>query len=369
MSQSFASFNVQPYIGAPFGQPIRLCDTAMAQHGGSKIVRIDVPWSIYGASPLNQDIGVMVNLQSQASVQTALDAIRSIYIDNTFSPVPVFVQFPDTLYTVVCPPYACVMSPVFSQLQQFGIYAMGFALGQAPTTSVFLSNVDRQGFYVPTEIGGATPTNPISLALVDTYDTNYTGNFTIPSVNFGPADADRNIVLAISNYWENSAVNISSITIGGIAATQEVNVTANIGGLLSRVTNSQIWIAKVPTGTTGSVVFVLTNSNNVSVSPLMSFYSVIGLTDPPYEQPKQAGSAPNPATLSVTTDTKTNGCIIACATGSGPNLVWNNLAQDAVRDVTTVPYHLASASYLTTANTSRIIGAGNANTFASLTLA
>lgn len=369
MSQSFSTFLVQPYVGAPFGQPIRLCDAQMAQrNNGSKIVRIDIPWTTYGASALNQDVGVSVNLQSQASVQTALDAVRSIYIDNTFSPVPVFAQFPDTLFTVVCPPYGTVMSPVFSQLQQFTIYATNFALGQAPTTSVFLSNVDRQGFYVPTETGGGIPANPISLSLVDNYSTNYTGNFTIPAINFGPADTDRNIVLAISNYWENSAVNISAITIGGIAASQQVSANAVPGGLLARSVNSQIWIAKVPTGTSGAVTFVLTNTNNVQIQTLMSFYSVIGLTDPPYEQSKQ-GSNNTPTTLSAATDTKKNGCIIACASGSGANLTWNNLAQDAVRTITTVPYHLATASYLTTSDSLRTIGVGNANTFASLTLA
>lgn len=368
MSQSFSSFNVSPYIGAPFGQPIMLCQGQMGNNNSPKTVRIDIPWSVYGASSLNQEVGVSVNLQTQASVALALDAVRSIFIDNTFSPVPIFVQFPDTLFTVVCPPYAVVMSPVFSMLQQFNVYAMGFALGQAPTTSVFLSNVDRQGFYVPTEIGGETPTNPISLALVDNYTTNYTGNFTIPSIDFGPVDIDRNIVLAISNYWENSAVNISAITIGGIVASQQVSANAVPGGLLTRSVNSQIWIAKVPTGTSGSVTFVLTNSNNVPIQTLMSFYSVIGLTDPPYEQSKQ-GSNNTPTTITAATDTKKNGCIIACASGSGANLAWNNLAQDAERTITTVPYHLATASYLTTSDSLRTIGVGNANTFASLTLA
>lgn len=369
MSQNFTAFPTLPYVGAPYGQPTNLHAPTSAMDKQSKTVRLDIPWTFYGASVSNENIGVSVNLQAtQSGVTAALDAIRSVYIDNTFSPVPVFIQFPDTLFTVVCPAFAVVMSPVFTFVQQFTVYAQGFQLGQAPTTSVFCSNTLHDGFYVPTTQSGVTPAVPVTYALTDRYITGFTGNFTIPTVQFGDADPDRWIVLTNSMAWQSSAVNISAVTIGGIAAVRQQVQVAVVGGLSAISCSSEIWMAQVPTGTSGSVVFVLTNTNNVGVQPMMDFYAVQHLGNPLYNQALGAKAAPA-ASLTVTTDTKANGLIIGTSCSSvSPNGAWQNLSQDDSRQISS-NIKGGSASFLTSDNVQRVIGNTLANAFCSVTLA
>jgi len=370
MSQNFTAYPTLPYIGAPFGQPTNLHAPINAMDKQSKVVRLDIPWTAYGASPVNQNLGVSVNLQAgQSGVTATLDAIRSVYIDNSFSPVPVFIQFPDTLYTVICPAFAVVMSPVFTFVQQFSIYAQGFETGQAPTTSIFCSNTLHDGFYVPTTQSGAAPVLPVTYALTDRYISGYTGNFTIPSINIGPADADRWIALMLSQAWQNSIVNISAVTIGGIAATQLAKQTANLGGLNSNSGSSEIWMAKVPTGTTASVVFVLTNVNNVPIRPLMDFYAIQNLSNPIYQEAFAVKNQPGAVSLTNTMDTKVNGAILGtyCGIVSGGSPSWINLSQDDFNNLGNM--QAGSGSFLTSQNVQRVVGNSYANTFASIALA
>jgi len=372
MSQNFTAFPSLPYVGAPFGQPTNLHAPINAMDKQSKCVRLDIPWTFYGASPANQNIGVSVNLQigGQQGVTAALDAIRSVYIDNSFSPVPVFIQFPDTLYTVICPAFAVVMSPVFTYVQQFTVYAQGFEIGQAPTTSVFCSNTRHDGFYVPTTQSGVDPALAVQYAFTDRYVTPYSGNFNIASVNFGPADATRYIAAVINQMYQSSVVTISALTIGGIAAVKKIGATKNLGGLNGDVTQSEIWMAQVPTGTSGSAVFVLTNTGGNPIVPLIDFYAIKNLSNPLYSQAKSAVSPSGVgASLSVTLDPKPNGLILGAYAGvvAGGTPAWINLSQDDYAAFNRL--QAGAASFLTTDNTQRVVGNAYANTFVGLALA
>ncbi len=73
------------------------------------------------------------------------------------------------------------------------------------------------------------------------------GTSTFSSMSLGTADADRVIVAACT--WERHAP--TACTINGVTATQVV--TADSG----TVSVSQLWVAEVPTGTSGDVVFTV----------------------------------------------------------------------------------------------------------------
>lgn len=75
--------------------------------------------------------------------------------------------------------------------------------------------------------------------------------YTFSSQNLGTAASDRYIIAAISTTGiADAQINVSSVTIGGVSATQVVtnNFNSVSSGLVA------LYIAAVPTGTTGNVV-------------------------------------------------------------------------------------------------------------------
>jgi hypothetical protein len=73
--------------------------------------------------------------------------------------------------------------------------------------------------------------------------------YTFSAVNFGAAAAGRYIICCV--YGQSATGTISSVSIGGVAATQATSVKANDDAL-------SIYIAAVPTGTSGDVVVTWT---------------------------------------------------------------------------------------------------------------
>lgn len=234
MSQNLNNIATLPFLGTPFGQPIGLCAPRPASTP-PRAVRIDIDWAQYGASSLNQRIGVSVNLLGQGSTQIALDYIRSVYIDNTFSNVPVYVQFPDTLFTVVCPPGAVVMSPVATYLQQATIYAEGFTDAALPKCSVHFMNVEKDGYYLPTDF--SIQAEVLALANGNSGLVAATPTFNSSLLDTGPLFNDR--VLAFVVGYAGQGVNpaIASAVFGGLPLTIAVdtNSTSGTGGSGSAV--------------------------------------------------------------------------------------------------------------------------------------
>ena len=219
MAQNLTLFpEALPYIGAPFGQEIGAC-TPLKQP--PRVVRIDLNWVIYGAGPLNKRVAVKLNLLAQGTVnpQGALDKIRSVYIDNTFSLVPVYVQFPDSLYTVVCPPMSVTCQPVFTNVQECSIFAEGFATGQVPLTRIHFSNVERQGYYVPSDFTFANPIRPVFWQSYIAAPQNTTSfSFGFNPVSVGPANAARIVGIP---FWitAKDTITLTNVNINGGSET------------------------------------------------------------------------------------------------------------------------------------------------------
>ena len=96
--------------------------------------------------------------------------------------------------------------------------------------------------------GGAVgPVSPVSCTFTDSsVSTADSTAYTFSSQDFGEAAANRYIVVTAGGY-DTGNETVSSITIGGVAATIAVQVTGNF-------VTAAIAIAKVPTGATGDVV-------------------------------------------------------------------------------------------------------------------
>lgn len=104
---------------------------------------------------------------------------------------------------------------------------------------------------------------PVRSLAVVTYQTSVaqeviTATNTFNGVSFGTASSDRYIIVGILARSGSTSTTISSVTIGGVAATAVTTLV--IPGSGSGENLASIYIAAVPTGTTGTVTVVSNNS-------------------------------------------------------------------------------------------------------------
>lgn len=137
MSRDFTAVPAGAYIGAPYSIPIQIAGKS------GLCVPLQFNWLSYGANSLNQNVQVNVALTSSGgSVRaTLLDQIRSIYIDNLGSAIPIYVQFLDTLFTVVAAPFTAGWYPVFTNSYFIRVVGLGFNNGSIPQTAIFITNL------------------------------------------------------------------------------------------------------------------------------------------------------------------------------------------------------------------------------------
>jgi hypothetical protein len=121
------------------------------------------------------------------------------------------------------------------------------------------------------------------------------GTTTHTAVSFGeiaPAGEKRYVVVCIAYEDLSSARTITSVTVGGIAATRVIRSQAD-----ASLSGSEIWIADVPTGTSGTISFT-SSANRTSIS----VYRVMNITSATATSTAIIATSGNgPANLSVTT--------------------------------------------------------------------
>lgn len=191
----FSGITAQAFAGQPSAQPIKLAGIS------GYAVPLLFTWAGYGASSLNQNIAVKVDLNQKLC--TKLDQIRSIYIDNLGSDNPVYVNFPDTNYTAVAKPNSEGWYPAYTNALQFTVIGEGFLTNAIPQTFVIASNI----FISP------SVNNEIDVAVVSyKASSQITHGATIYNQNFGaPALGDQlfevpnlsigAVATIISNLW------------------------------------------------------------------------------------------------------------------------------------------------------------------------
>jgi hypothetical protein len=135
-------------------------------------------------------------------------------------------------------------------------------------------------------------------------------------MNFGAADAARQLVACLQ-IATNS--NFTSVTIGGVTATQLVNVARSSQDRVA------IYIANVPSGATGDVVVTMGATGSRWGCQL---YSITGQNSPtPDSTASDIVSAAPTATLNV----PAGGCVIGCAFevgGSSASTTWSGITED-----------------------------------------
>lgn len=118
----------------------------------------------------------------------------------------------------------------------------------------------------------STPGGGVEFALVDTgSDDSSSSSYTFASRSLGAADADRLILVCASTRANNT---ISGVTVGGVTATLLVETTYSANGQVA------IYLAAVPSGTTGDVVV---SSAGTPTRCMMSAYRAVGVSSTPVD--------------------------------------------------------------------------------------
>lgn len=176
--------------------------------------------------------------------------------------------------------------------------------------------------------------------------TTYT--FTL---SFGTEAGGRYIVAAIQSR-ANAARSISSVSIGGVTATELITVNATGSG----ADIAALYIALVPTGATGDVVVTFSAA---MVRAMCSVYRVTGCS--PAAADTASDTTFSTADLSASIDCPAGGAIFAAAevlmsTGTSSN-TWTNLTEASDQQSTEAPTMGATsaADAFATAQTGRTI--------------
>jgi hypothetical protein len=136
MALNLAGLTAQSYIGTLSPQPIQ------AAGQGGFAVPVEIDFTAYGGSAVNSAILVNLSVQAGSGTRTSLlDRIRSVYVDNTFSALPIYVQFPDTLFTITVQPYSVGWYPVFTNGFVVNIAIFGLTNFNVPVSNLYISNL------------------------------------------------------------------------------------------------------------------------------------------------------------------------------------------------------------------------------------
>lgn len=172
---------------------------------------------------------------------------------------------------------------------------------------------------------------------------------TYPNQNFGSASFDRYIVVVLA---ARVAATITSITIGGVAAT--ISITQSNSS--NRIA---IAIAAIPTGTSGDISFTL--SGGTLFRSLIAVYAVTGIDASAAFA--TASSTVNNGTMSITIPA--DGIIIGGAMGfstASGAFTWTNLTENSDILVNSTTGLGTGSDAFSTLQTSRSISANNTGT-------
>lgn len=127
-------------------------------------------------------------------------------------------------------------------------------------------------------------------------------NYTFSSQNLGTASADRHIIASVTGRAVGTPT-LTGVTIGGVAATSVVNQVNTTGGNTSL---AALFIAPVPTGTTGDVTLAFSLS---FLRAGIGLWAATGLSSATAID--SSGSTANDPTYAI--DIPANGFAIGCA--------------------------------------------------------
>lgn len=152
---------------------------------------------------------------------------------------------------------------------------------------------------------------------------------TYTSVAFGTANASRILAVGIWSKQTADTDTVSSVTIGGVSATQVSGARASSTG---HNAVSDIWYAAVPTGTSGNIVVTWSASSGRSG---IGVYNIVTATATPTNGANAAGNGAYPGltqTLTVPGSGKGFAIFGVQQGNAGEDVAWTNAISDYSAD-------------------------------------
>lgn len=168
--------------------------------------------------------------------------------------------------------------------------------------------------------------------------------------NLGAEEGTRRIIAAVTGYSNGPSANsISSVTIGGVSATLAKSQAAGNSVVAG------IYIADVPTGTTGDVVVTFGKSNDACT---VSLYRVLNLNSAAATHTNST-TASSSTTISTTSDINADGFGVAVAASDptlGSTATWSGLTEDAETSSTSNSVHTSASATFAQAQSGLSVG-------------
>lgn len=164
-------------------------------------------------------------------------------------------------------------------------------------------------------------------------DTANGSSYTFSSQNLGTADAARYIIVGIGARWGAAPTSVTSVTVGGVSATEVVQL-----GPAGNV--AAIYIAAVPTGTTGDVVVTLSDT---MLRCVIHLYRVVNIASATASDTDSNAAA----TPTMSIDVPAGGFAVGvCMGGTTGSFVWSGLTEDDDRQVEAATFGAASDEFV-----------------------
>ncbi len=173
----------------------------------------------------------------------------------------------------------------------------------------------RGGLFTGSMMMGGSVT-PATITFTETGVSATDGtSFTFSGKSIGTAAANRKVAVAICGRKDTTgAYSVSTVTVGGISASQIVDNFAEVGGIILGVA---LWQADVPTGTTADVVVTFSANTLDCGIGLFAVYGAAAAAD------ATATSTANPCTTTI--NVPANGVSMGVATTytTNPTYTWD----------------------------------------------
>lgn len=152
-------------------------------------------------------------------------------------------------------------------------------------------------------------------------DGSNQSTYTFTGVNFGAVSTRRHIIVAFGFGAGSLGASLAppTMTIGGVSATAVIDLGATSG-----TSGRPLWIAAVPTGTTGTIVVTRASGMTYGIIEVWTAYDLISAT-PVHTV---AGTLANPSTGNLTTSSGGIAVGMASAAAAGGGFTWTNLTEN-----------------------------------------
>jgi len=274
-------------LGKPTGFPVSLHNKPVTPPSAATFV---IDWNSYGVGYMLPTLGVKLLITpTQQQNVAGLDAIRSVKIDNSYCPVPVFLLFPDTGDVITCPPFGIVQSTVLTNAFTAVLYGDGFYDGRPPETTVEFFNGILDAIYIPGTLLDAVDVRYVNSQNI-AFAANVVATFAAAPIVIAPS-ATRLVAVTIAALASAAgAPNLNALTINGVPALIAGQISTTGTGGPATVINLALAYALVPTGNTIQVIG--TYSQTMKAAQMTAF-SIVNYTNvlPVFDSAQGAGVA------------------------------------------------------------------------------